>query len=238
MTEWSVRKELHTIGYDPIEMRKLSNKKNTKLLTYEQEQLILGSLLGDASLISRRGTYTFQVGHCLEQKEYLKYKCSILNTNIYSVIKDENSYSGGKEFFTTSYHNKYELEKIYNICFLNGRKTINHLWIEKLDMLGIAIWFMDDGTSSVIKNKKAISVRFSTLSFKKDEIFLLQNKLLEFNIETSLHKHTDGEGIIISVNQNFINKFMNMIEPHIVNCMKYKIKRRINEPNFKFRREN
>ena len=86
---------------------------------------------------------------------------------------------------------------------------------------------MDDGTSSY--SNKAIMCRFSTLSFTKDQLQLLQDKLLEYCIHTTLQSHTDGEGLIIAVRQQSINLFMDLIEPYIVDCMKYKIKRRKNE---------
>jgi hypothetical protein len=40
--------------------------------------------------------------------------------------------------------------------------------------------------------------------------------------------------LTLAVRQKSVNNFMDLIEPYIVDCMKYKIKRRINEPNFRF----
>ena len=208
-------------------------ERHTVSLSFEQEQIILGSLLGDASLGRRdNDQYDFQVGHCFEQKEWLSYKAKILGTNVTSYIKDENSFSSGKEFFKTSYGNKYELKKIYNLCSKDGIKTVSKEWVMKLQPLAIAVWFMDDGTASFSKN--AVIARFSTLSFSEDQLKLLQNRLLDFNILTTLQKHTDGLGLVIAIRQKSINVFMDLIEPYIVDCMKYKIKRRNNEPNFRF----
>jgi LAGLIDADG DNA endonuclease family len=226
ITEWSVRKELEGQCRARGKSLKLFHKSNTVPLTDEQNQLILGSLLGDASLTYRkdRDTYDFQVGHCLEQKQLVEYKAHLLNTNVSSYIKDDTSFSAGKEFFKTSYHNKYELEKIYDMCFKNGIKTVTEQWIDSLNEDGIAMWFMDDGTSSFSKNN--VMVRFSTLSFPKKQLVLLQRRLTDFGISTTLQKHSDGEGYVIYIRQSSVNKFMDLIEPFIIECMKYKIKRK------------
>jgi DNA-binding CsgD family transcriptional regulator len=227
ITEWAVRKTLDGYCFGTSLSLKKYHQNNTIPLTASQQQLILGSLIGDASLVfnEENDRYDFQVGHCIEQKEYLEHKAKILNSSIRSYIKDENSFSAGKEFFITSYYNKYELQKIYNICFVNRIKTISHKWLDLLTEEGISYWFMDDGTSSFLRNNKSVSARFSTLSFPKEQIILLQNKLLKFNIETSIHKHSDGEGLVISVLTKSINKLMDLVEPFIIPCMSYKIKR-------------
>lgn len=235
ISPWAVRKIIQGKCRAKGETKKFIHEKNTVPLTYEQEQLILGSLLGDASLIftSKNGNaqYAFQVGHCVEQKQFLEYKCNVLQTKIRSYIKDETSYSAGKEFFITAYYNKYELEKIYNLCFVNKIKTVSVDWINKINAMAIAIWFMDDGTSSFTKNS-SILVRFSTLSFPKKQLKLLQNRLNEFNINSTLQKHSDGEGYVIAIKQDSINKLMDLVEPFVVPCMNYKIKRRLNEPKY------
>lgn len=232
---WAVRKQIQGKTRIPGESLKLYYKNSTIPLTYDQNQLILGSLLGDAYIgfksIGER--YEFTVGHCLEQKEYLGYKASILGSNVRSYIKDSESYSAGKEFFITSYSNKYELQKIHKMCTLNGVKRVSQEWANLIDAKGIAIWFMDDGTSSFTKTD-FIACRFSTLSFTKDELIILQKRLLDFDIHTTLQSHEDGLGLIISVRQCSLNKFMNLIDPYVIDCMRYKIKKRKSESNYKF----
>lgn len=226
MTSWSVRKTIQGKCRGKAESIKIYNKNNTVKLTHEQEQFILGSLLGDSSLCysSNRNRYDFNTGHCLAQKEYVFHIAKLLNTNVRSYIKDKNSYSYGKEFFITSYYNRYELEKIYNLCFVSGKKTVTKEWADKLSPLAIAYWYMDDGSSH--KKNNNVNVNFSTLSFTREECEILQNRLLEFNIETRLHKHSDGYGTTISVRQNSVNRFMDLVEPYIIDCFKYKIKRK------------
>jgi hypothetical protein len=235
VSEWAVRKTLNGFCRSKGESLSLHYKNNTVKLSYIQEQLIIGSLLGDASLSFRkeRNSYELQVSHCLEQKQFLLEKANLLGVIYHSYIKD-NSFSNGKRYFKLTYCNKYELKRIYDLCFEDGIKTITKRWCDKLGPIAISYWFMDDGTSSIMKNSSSVVVRFATLSFPKQQLLLLQDVLLRFGIETSLQKHNDGKGFIMAVRQKSVNNFMDLIEPYIVDCMKYKIKRRINEPNFRF----
>ena len=234
ITIHAIRKEIEGNCRGKAESIRLHYKNKTIPLTYQQEQLILGSLLGDASLTYRRDNYDFQVGQCLEQREYLEHKANILNTNVSSYIKGDGSFSAGKVFYKTNYNNKYELEKVYETCFLNRRKTVNSRWVEKLDALGIAYWFMDDGSSYVYKDDGAIGGEVATCSFSRSEIELLQNKLASFNIKTTINKHKSVyKGKVkyflkLRLSQNSIDEFMDLIEPTVLSipCMTYKIKRR------------
>jgi hypothetical protein len=240
ISEWAVRKTLHGFCRPKGQSLSMYYKNNTEQLSFVQEQMIIGSLLGDASLSFRqeRDAYEFQVSHCLDQKMLLIEKANILGVKYHSYIKDDNSFSSGKEYFKLTYCNKYELKRIYNLCFENKNKIVTKCWCDNLDSVAIAYWFMDDGTSSIIKNSSSIQVRFSTLSFPKEQLQLLQNMFLRFDIVTSLQKHSDGKGLIIAIRQKSINRFMDLIQPHIIDCMRYKIKRRINEPNFRFSGKN
>lgn len=235
VSPWAVRKIIEGNCRGASETLKLIHINNTIPITYIQEQLILGSLLGDASIVFRRDNYDFQVGHCLEQKGYIEHKSNILGTNVHSYIKKEGSFSAGKIFYTLNYHNKYELEKIYKICTVDSRKTVNDLWVQKLEAPAIAYWFMDDGCSYFRKRDGSVGVEIATYSFSLNEIELLRNKLLHFNVETTINQHS----VIynhkkhtyprLRIRSKSINNLMNIIEPIASNidCMKYKIKRKL-----------
>ena len=235
MTEWAVRKTIQGKCRPLGESLSFWHERNTVPLSYDQEQFILGSLLGDASLSCRRKeAYELQVSHCLEQKDWLTHLAKVLGSSVCSYVKDDNSYSAGKEYFRTTYCNKYELKRIYRMCFDgDGIKTVSKAWANSINELAIAVWFMDDGRSSYV-GKDSVVASFSTLSFPKKECILLQNRLQDFDIKTTLQKHSDGQGLVTAIRQKSINKFMDMIGPYVVDCMKYKIKRRKNEPNFRF----
>lgn len=237
-TSWGVRKIIEGKCRGISETQKLLHKINTKPLSYDQKQLIYGSLLGDSSISYRKNvdSYDFQSGHCEQQKEYSEHKAYLLGVNVCEVIKDISSFSAGKKFYKISYGNKYELEKIYDDVFINEKKSPNTNWMKQIDASAIAYWFMDDGSSSYDSrpNYSCLTVEFSTQGFSYSEIEYLQSKLLEFGIFTSINKSLSTYKGISSVKyrlrikQHSINTLMNIIEPTIVKipCMIYKIKRK------------
>lgn len=206
----------------------LNCERNSVALTYEQRQLILGSLLGDSSIYhSKQGTDIFQVSHCLKQKEYLEYKANLLKSPIFTMIGGKNSFSEGKVFYKTYYSNKYQLKDIRKLVCLNGKKTVTKEWLDQVDIGGISYWFFDDGWSYYRKDGAGgVTTNFATNCFSRNEIELMQNKLLEFNIQTSINHASNNKGLILYIKNCSNNNFMDLIEPYAVDCMKYKIKRR------------
>lgn len=206
--------------------------RNYLKLTYEQRQMMLGSLLGDAGLSYRvrknHETFEFYESHGPDQEKYIKHKANLLGANLGSYHKGNKSFGPGGIYYRYSYSNKKELKKIYSLCFKRGRKKINKEWLKEVDAPAIAYWFMDDGSSSFdITNNKTVMVRFASQSFSKRENTLLMTKLLEFGVETTLRKIKDGTGYNIYVRQKSVNRLMDLIEPYIATSdMKYKLKRR------------
>lgn len=207
--------------------------KNYPKLSYEQTQMILGSLLGDAGIYHRiRNKYDqfeFYVAHGAEQIKYIKHQAKILGVNVGSYYKSQKSFGPGGLYYRYSYSNKGELQKIHKLCFKDDKKYVTKKWLKEVDALAIAYWFMDDGSSSFdITNSKTVMVRFASQSFSKRENVFLIEKLLEFGIETTLRKIKDGTGYNIYVRQKSVNKLMDLVEPFITPDLKYKIKRKNN----------
>ena len=173
--------------------------------------------------------------HGPKQLKYIKHKANILNVKVGKYHKGKKSFGPGGIYYRYSYSNKKELQEIYKICFKNGKKFVTSKWLKEIDALAIAYWFMDDGSSSFdITIPKTVMVRFATQSFSKKENKLLMKKLLEFDIETTLRKISDGTGYNIYVRQNSVNKLMELIKPYITTSdMKYKIKKRTTIPKIK-----
>ena len=236
ITEWTVRKIMRGNCRGTGDTLSLRHKNNSKEISFEQNQLILGTLLGDACIVvmkkrALKPGLEYVTGHCAEQKGYTDYIAKVMNVNVKSYIHGEKSYAPGKTFYTARYNNKYELEKIYNICYSGGKKVVSKDWASLLTEQAIAHWFMDDGCSCFIKNKSnrisTITVRFATLSFNEQECRILMDRLKYFSIDTSLIKSGDGgTKNIICVKSASVDTFMNMVEPYIVDCLKYKIKRK------------
>ncbi|MBI2552505.1 hypothetical protein HYW17_04375 [Candidatus Uhrbacteria bacterium] len=109
-----------------------------------QEQLIIGSLLGDGSLTATGGgkRYRFTVSHGSKQKEYLFWKYEILKDYVRTPPRLQSNANAWK-FNTISRPEFTDLRA----CFYQERQKIVPDTIEHL--IGIpqvmAIWYMDDG---------------------------------------------------------------------------------------------
>ncbi len=232
ISQYSVRKLIDNQTLPGKQKFKQNMELNTVPLTYEQKQIILGSLLGDACLSCRKrhnsDQLEFSIVHGEPQIEYIKHTANILNSNISEGIQGKNSFGCGNKIFRLSYCNKYELIKIHKITYFNGRKTITNEWLNEIDPLALAYWFMDDGSSSFSNHKKTVSITFATQSFNKIEHDMLRNKLLSFGIDTTIQKSDVGTGMYIYIRQKSVNRFMDIVEPYIkiIPCMNYKIKRK------------
>jgi len=110
-------------------------------LSKVQQQLILGSVLGDGYLRKKVNAH-LQITHSAKQKSYVDWKYNILK-NI--VITPPKFYKGngsrvGYRFFTKSIP---ELTDFYDKFYQSGRKAVPKNLI--LSPLSLAVWYMDDG---------------------------------------------------------------------------------------------
>ena len=191
-------------------------------MSYEQQQLIYGSLLGDGWLShtndKNKGHKFFAFLHSEKQTEYVKFKRKILS----NLFANENSYISGygsKTFRVNSICSPF-ISNIYTICYPNDTKSITNSWLENLGIMGIAFWYMDDGHTdfSEFQNSRA---HIATNGFSFEEVNIL-SKFLEYRgYKNSVLK--DRVGYRIDINTNSSEKLFSDISPFIPNCMKYKV---------------
>ena len=168
-----------------------SKNENIKPKNTIQEQIILGSIIGDGCLFrSGKGekcNYRLNVAHSLKQKQYMEFK--------YNSIKDMIN---SKLFIKKQFHNKAKKEytcisfqsvacpyytELYNIWYKEGKKIIPKE-ISQLDELGLAIKFFDDGY------KEHNGLAISMCDYDEESINNFMKILYKkFNISTNLHSN-------------------------------------------------
>jgi recombination protein RecA len=113
-------------------------------LTSDQEQLVLGGVLGDGALrrVSAHNV-SFRVGHGDKQREYLAWKHEFLAPFARSVAPT----GAGIGFDTIPMH---QLGWLHDAVYQgNGVKhAVTEKLVGKLDARAIAVWYADDGTFS------------------------------------------------------------------------------------------
>jgi recombination protein RecA len=113
-------------------------------LSPDQEQLILGGVLGDGALRrSSRHNVAFRVGHGDRQEPYLAWKHEMLAPFARAIAPT----GAGKGFDTIPMH---QLSWLHRAVYANGggKCAVTEEFVESLDAKAIAVWYMDDGSFS------------------------------------------------------------------------------------------
>lgn len=112
-----------------------------KILSMDQRQLIIGSVLGDGSLLGSNGKYTapYREDHGLKQTEYLKWKAELLKPIISQFVVQKDRASMSSKALV-------ELGELREKLYKNRKKVFTQEIANELNWLGIATWFLDDGT--------------------------------------------------------------------------------------------
>lgn len=205
----------------------LSNKKRIKslIITENTHQIIIGSLLGDGSMVDGIST-RLVINHSVLQKDYALYKKELLEkenvivyfrerklSQIEKKIKDRVIKDNG--YVTVETLKTPDLLCYRNAFYPLGKRTIPKI-TETLNALGLAIWFMDDGSKNIS------SYYLCSLAYTQDENKYLQKILLKnFNIKSSLHKNYDKYLIYIKAESREL--FTSIIKPYVCESMKYKL---------------
>ncbi len=116
----------------------------TRLLSTQQKQVILGSLMGDGNLSKpvRLDDHSarFRMGHGAKQSTYLDWKISLLENIPHS--KTVN----GKGAVFADFTPLGELSELRDVVYQgDGKKHLTWDYLKALTPLALAIWYMDDG---------------------------------------------------------------------------------------------
>jgi recombination protein RecA len=118
-----------------------------QLLSDQQMQVILGSLMGDGNLSPNRhdrsGT-RFRLGHAARQAEYLDWKVSMLSN-----IKHTRTVNTKGAVFA-DFTPLPELAELHDVVYFgDGKKHLTWDYLKALTPLALAVWYLDDGSFAV-----------------------------------------------------------------------------------------
>lgn len=195
---WKRLDELN-IGVDYLYLDKPNNQKTKYIPNDDQLQLIYASSIGDGSLEKGEYDYEYRVKFIQgdNQYNYFKFKQEVMNCCF--EYKSKSGYTGVKSINNT-------ISKQFILPVNNKLDIINNL-----DLRGLAILYMDDG--SKLKDYSTLGVRISCNNLTLEETNCLINKFNEYGIEV---KNVPNYGYNeLRINSKNAEKFFKLIAPYM-----------------------
>lgn len=203
--------------------RKRNKYKDTLITSFSnlQEQILIGSLLGDGSLGKVVGNEQsfYRELHGVLQEEYIRWKYELLKPFSVNVKKCVNNKKYQAYILRTMRHPLFtELENLWylrdcqnNYVLKNGRRIKILPSDVKLTPITIAVWYCDDGW----KPKKDNQFYFSTHGFSLQEVERLVVLLRGFGLNCRVRMRTKKRlpEIVVLAESKF--DFVELLKPHM-----------------------
>jgi hypothetical protein len=213
---------------------KLIEYKKTLSLNAIQKEILVGTLLGDAT-IAKNKTVAFNVKfeQKLANENYINHLYEIFEPYVGTPPKVRTITGGGAKdrksiWFRTYRHIDFKF--YYDFFYRKDnatdfrKKRVPKLIHKFLTPRALAYWFMDDGSYSYqkSKNKKQKVYYFNTQSFCYEDIKILK-KALKFNFNFDTNIYRDRTYYLLYIQPQSKDDFMNLIKSFILEIFHYKL---------------
>ena len=229
------------------ELCKLDQSLTLDDIDHQTVQILLGSILGDGS-IKKNGSggrnrdrekirnFIFYEGHQGKQFDYVKWKVDKLSTFL---ARFYGNNSDKPELLTVS-HPIFSClrEKFYNALTKSTKSKLPMDVLGRLDLLGLMIWYLDDGYIGCTKDGKRSETQVSkpypkitAKGYDYNELNVLCNKLnarFDLSLHVTKYKHRGGWNKLVCIDVEDRNKLFPLwrqmaTELRLPSCMYYKL---------------
>lgn len=189
-------------------------------LTGRQKEIVIGTVLGDGCIAKHGKLSRLVLGQCEKQKNFLYWKANELGISKVQVREGSGFNSNSVMYCCNSYtHSEYEMfrKKFYR----NNKKIIPNDIVNYMTPLSLAVWIMDDGSLC-----SPFNIRISTDCFSYQEHLILKDMLkikFDLNVKICEYSRRGHKYNYLSFNKRNSLKLEEIIKPHILDCMKYKL---------------
>jgi hypothetical protein len=197
------------------------------LKTKENISILMGIIFGDgcvakpshASLSGR-----LSITHCLKQKEYLEWKANLIRNIFQSNINVRQIVNNGYPAVVLEKGHKY-FRVLHRYLYKNKVKTIPIKALNRLTPIGLAIWWMDDGSLYPKKRNGKIhawELVLSTYLSKEENETIVKYFQDKWDITWKITKHKNLYRLRMSTKEG--RRFLEIVRPYVnqIECMKYK----------------
>lgn len=209
--------------------KEIEKYKSKLSLSKKQKEILIGLILGDGHL---ERLYTPSLGrlkveHSYKQKDYVDWIYKEFQDWVRSKPRPRKVSAFGKLYLNYGFCTYgHVLLGEFKERFYKGKKKVIPNNLEKdITPLGLAVWYMDDGS---IKSKRHKGVFLNTQGFEEGEIRKLQKILRKkFGIKSITRDQTRNQKIKkqIYLGGESGESFIWLIRSYIIPSMKYKIPR-------------
>ena len=207
----------------------------------EKRGALLALCLGDGYVHSWAATKqpncTLSITHSHKQLEYIEWKAKRLHTILGGSIPKVHCRNRHDERTNKVYRSCSisRTDKYFNIAHRllykdNSKKTYTRKLLNFLTIEGLAIWYMDDGSSKFTVSKKtgkkgSCQTQLATYCSREEARIIVEYFIEVWGIHWAVYtsKRT-GQCVLCANTANSI-KFLTLIKPHVLPLFYYKIAR-------------
>lgn len=204
-----------------------------EMFTNEANQLLLGTLMGDASIANNgAGVYRYCVSHCTAQVDYLHFIKKSLEFAGYTFgdIRDSKSILKGKHYCTKQLLSKTHStwKELRDVFYIDGKKVISKAILDQLTWEGVAYWFMDDGTGNrrTTGDGKDQHIEFAICGFDQNSRIIIRDWFIGKGIDCKLKTISNSSGKqyeVLSLTLQASRQLSQHVGPYILPCLRYKL---------------
>jgi hypothetical protein len=179
-------------------------------MTTRQQEIIIGTLLGDGYLDRTTRGYALRINHGIEQRAYVDWKYREIESFTNSPPREyKNSY-----YFRTVSHAYFD--ELRRQFYSGKRKIPPKQIIDWMTPLVFSVWLMDDGS------RDWGQVRLNSQSFSKKENEELI-RILEVKLGIIASLNLDKGKYRLRVRAKSMPRVLQLATPHIIPSMRYKL---------------
>lgn len=189
-------------------------------------------LLGDGTISNN---YVFKLSHGYKQKEYLKWKINLLDeygikNNGLKEYVSNCGYNSGDTVYYSQLSVIPFIKVLRRVVYKPIKNYANRKILNRLDALGLAIWYMDDGYINIRKTEDKVHgfyIKIATCLHKEQNQVIID--YLKEVWDISFYQFKEGKpgkntySLCCGTQEGV--KFIELIKPYVESCpsMLYKI---------------
>ena len=177
-----------------------------------------------------RNEYCLSITHGPDQKAYCQWKANMLTRALGGrkiTIRKYKNGPGGR-YWAYKFSKSSKLFKpVHRLLYPNGVKTRSRRVLDMLDLQGVAIWYLDDGSARRNINKagwtSSVCTDLATCCSKEEAIIIRDWFMQRWGIEWKLRYLKKNDLYLLQCTTANSRRFIALIAPYVPDCMKYKI---------------